>query len=94
MYPEYIAQGGLGQEHQMDYNKLMTKATAKLLKDSLKINWPTAAWKVNTHRGGTMDMISVHFEGEANLMTVAAFIESWEKDDLYIKLTGNTYRLV
>jgi hypothetical protein len=39
-------------------------------------------------------MISVHFEGEANLMTVAAFIESWEKDDLYIKLTGNTYRLV
>ena len=78
----------------MDYNKLMTKATAKLLKDSLKVNWPYATWKVTTHRGGTMDMISVHFDGEAEIMSVAAFIESWEKDDLYISVTGNSYQLV
>jgi len=78
----------------MNYNKELTKATAKLLKDCLIINWPNAAWKVNTHRGGTIDMISVHFEGEANLMSVAAFVDSWQKDDLYIKVSGNTYRLI
>jgi hypothetical protein len=78
----------------MNYNKELTKATAKLLKDCLKMNWPNAAWKVNTHRGGTIDLISVHFEGEAELLTVAAFVDSWEKDDLYIKLSGNTYQLI
>ena len=88
------SRGAQRRSTKVDYNKLMTKATAKLLKDSLKITWPNAAWKVNTHTGGTIDMISVHFEGEANLMTVAAFVDSWEKDDLYIKVTGNTYRLI
>ena len=78
----------------MDYNKLMTKATAKLLKDSLKITWPYAKWSVTTSRGSTMDMISVHFDGEAEIMSVAAFIESWEKDDLYIALSGNSYQLI
>lgn len=88
------SRGAQRRSTKVNYNKLMTKATAKLLKDALKMNWPYATWSVTTSRGSMMDMISVHFDGEADLMTVSAFVDSWEKDDLYISVSGNSYQLV
>jgi hypothetical protein len=72
----------------------LTKATAQLLKACLKNNYPYAIWKVTSHRGLTIDMINVEFNGEADINEVTEFVNTWTKDDLAIRVSGKSYQLI
>jgi len=41
-----------------------------------------------------MDMISVQFDGEADISSVSEVTKNFENDQLYIQVSGNTYNLI
>jgi hypothetical protein len=73
---------------------VLTKSLAKLLKDSLKVSFPYAKFSVTTHRGLTIDMIDVSFDGEANPTEVNAIAKTFETDQLAVRVSGNYYKLI
>jgi hypothetical protein len=75
-------------------SNVITKELAKMLKQSLKSNWPYATWKVTTHRGLTIDMIDVQFDGEVDIKELRDLTSLWSKDDLAIYVSGNSYKMI
>lgn len=73
---------------------ILTKGLAKLLKSSLKASFPYAKFSVTTHRGLTIDMIDVSFDGEANPTEVYSIAKTFETDQLAVRVSGNYYKLI
>jgi hypothetical protein len=73
---------------------ILTKELAKLLKSSLKASFPYASFKVTTHRGLTIDLISVDFDGEADGNDVYSIAKTFESESLAVRVTGNPYKLI
>jgi hypothetical protein len=73
---------------------VLTKELAKLLKSSLKASFPYAAFSVTTHRGLTIDLIDVEFSGEADGNEVYSVAKSFETDQLAVRVSGNSYKLI
>lgn len=73
---------------------VLTKSLAQLLKSSLKATFPYAKFSVTTHRGLTIDMIDVSFDGEANPSEVFAIAKTFETDALAVRVSGNYYKMI
>jgi hypothetical protein len=73
---------------------VLTKELAKLLKASLKASFPYATFKVSTHRGLTIDLINVSFDGEAEGRDVYSVAKTFESDSLAVRVSGNSYKLI
>jgi hypothetical protein len=73
---------------------VLTKELAKLLKASLKASFPYAAFRVTTHRGLTIDLIDVSFDGEADRDEVSSVAKTFETDQLAVRVSGNSYKLI
>ena len=73
---------------------ILTKELAKMLKASLKATFPYATFKVTTHRGMTIDLIAVDFDGEADGNAVYSIAKTYETDSLAVRVTGNPYKLI
>lgn len=73
---------------------ILTKELAKMLKASLKATFPYATFKVSTHRGLTIDLIAVDFDGEADGNAVYSIAKTYETDSLAVRVTGNPYKLI
>ena len=72
----------------------LTKSLAKLLKSSLKASFPYAAFSVTTHRGLTIDLIDVQFDGEADRDAVSLVAKTFETDQLAVRVSGHSYKLI
>ena len=72
----------------------LTKELAKLLKSSLKASFPYASFRVTTHRGLTIDLIDVTFDGEADRNEVTSVAKTFETDSLAVRVSGNSYNLI
>jgi hypothetical protein len=72
----------------------LTKELAKLLKSSLKTSFPYATFSVTTHRGLTIDLIDVSFNGEADRNEVFSVAKTFETDSLAVRVSGNSYKLI
>ena len=73
---------------------VLTKELAKLLKSSLKASFPYATFSVTTHRGLTIDLIDVSFDGEADRNEVYSVAKTFETDQLAVRVSGNSYKLI
>jgi hypothetical protein len=73
---------------------ILTKELAKMLRASLKATFPYATFKVTTHRGLTIDLIAVDFDGEADGNAVYSIAKTYETDSLAVRVTGNPYKLI
>jgi hypothetical protein len=73
---------------------VLTKELAKLLKASLKASFPYAKFSVTTHRGLTIDLLDVEFDGEADRNEVFAVAKTFESDSLAVRVSGNSYKLI
>jgi hypothetical protein len=73
---------------------ILTKELAKMLKASLKATFPYAKFQVTTHRGLTIDMIDVFFDGEANPTEVNLIAKTFESDNLAVRISGNFYKMI
>ena len=73
---------------------VLTKELAKLLKASLKASFPYATFSVTTQRGLTIDLIDVQFDGEADRNEVYSVAKTFETDQLAVRVSGNSYKLI
>jgi outer membrane lipopolysaccharide assembly protein LptE/RlpB len=72
----------------------MTKELAKLLKASLKVQFPYCTFKVTTQRGIALDQITVNFDGEVDVNELRAICRSWTTDSLSVIAQGKAYKLM
>lgn len=72
----------------------MTKELAKLLKASLKVQFPYCTFKVTTQRGIALDQITVNFDGEVDVQELRAICRSWSTEDLNVVAQGKAYTLM
>lgn len=72
----------------------MTKELAKLLKASLKVQFPYCTFKVTTQRGIMLDQITVNFDGEVDVEELRSICRSWTTDNLSVIAQGKAYTLM
>ncbi len=72
----------------------MTKELAKLLKASLKVQFPYCTFKVTTQTGIALDQITVNFDGEVDVQELRAICRAWTTDDLSVIAQGKAYTLM
>ena len=75
-------------------SNLLTKELAKMLRQTLKVTFPYATFKVTTHRGNTIDMINVNYDGEIEIGQLYAIAKSYQNDGLTVNVSGASYRLI
>jgi hypothetical protein len=72
----------------------MNKELAKLLKASLKVQFPYCKFSVTLQRGIMLDQITVNFDGEVNVQELRAICKAWTTDDLSVIAQGKAYTLM